>query len=88
MTRYLLNANGVPLPEPWQGKIKMAAAQAADGCACIVESARRLLLVSNGCMTQPQAVFVSDRLVAGKALILVNLKPRCRNSLSSNKRRN
>ena len=78
MKRYLLSAEGVPLDESWRGKMKAAAAQAANRCVCVVESERRLALVANGPMTRPQAVFVSERFVAGKALTLVNLKPRRR----------
>ena len=79
MKRYLLRADGVPVEEPWRGKTSAAAAQAANGRACVVASDRRLALVANGPMTRPQAEFVSERLVAGKALALVNLKPRRRN---------
>ena len=78
MKRYFLSADGVPVEESWRGKTKAAAAQAANGRACVVERDRRLALVANGPMTRPQAVFVSERLVVGKALALVNLKPRRR----------
>ena len=40
MKRYFLSADGVPVEESWRGKTKAAAAQAANGRACVVESDR------------------------------------------------
>jgi hypothetical protein len=78
MKRYFLNARGTPLARPWQGKMRAAAMRAQYGRACVVESERRLAFASNGCMTRPQANFISAKLIAGKPMWLVNLKPRRR----------
>lgn len=76
MKRYYLNARGMPLSQSWQGKMRTAAKQARYRRGCVVESKRRLAFASNGCMTRPQARFIADKLVAGKAMWLVNLEPR------------
>ena len=40
MKRYLLSVGVVPVEESWRGKTSAAAAQAANGRACVVESDR------------------------------------------------
>jgi hypothetical protein len=40
MKRYLLSVGVVPVEESWRGKTSAAAAQAAKGRACVVESDR------------------------------------------------